>query len=199
MFRPCAAFNRASAPIGPLAYFRTGTRRDTQYGRYKAEMERALASKPNTVVARTSLILTLGDGSVRPQHGKGVKFVADALAGSLPGQSGAFTMFTDELRCMSFSDELASALVELAAPACAFEGLIHLVADEVCNRYALACRLAAHFGMSDKIGTNIRPGLSAGSGMNRPLNCALSTDLLRSVLRETRIRGISERLPASPK
>jgi dTDP-4-dehydrorhamnose reductase len=167
-----------------------------QYGKYKVALEQALHGMPNVVVARTSLILTLGDGSATRPHGKGIKFIVDALTGTLPGQNGgAFTMFTDELRCMSFSDDLAAALVELAGPDCGHEGLIHVVADEVSNRFELARRVATHLGLSAKLGVNVRAGLSAESGMNRPLNCALSTKLLYSVIKTARVRGISERLP----
>jgi dTDP-4-dehydrorhamnose reductase len=159
-------------------------------------MEKSLEGMSNVVVARTSLVLTLGDGSATRPHGKGIKFIVDALTGTLPGQSGtAFTLFTDELRCMSFSDDFAAALVELAGPDCDHEGLIHVVADEVSNRFELARRVAAHLGLSAKFGVNVVAGLSAQSGMNRPLNCALSTELLVSVLKTVRVRGISDRLP----
>jgi dTDP-4-dehydrorhamnose reductase len=171
------------------------------YARAKADMESQLLLLPNVCVARTSLILTLGsdwDGSsVRKAHGKGVQFVLDALDGILPGQTGAIQMFTDELRCMSFSDDLAAALLELAKPSCEHQGIVHLASDEVTTRYELACRLASYFSKSDFIGKTVCAGLSSESGLYRPLNCALNTALLQSLLAgsNVHIRGLSERLP----
>jgi dTDP-4-dehydrorhamnose reductase len=167
------------------------------YAQAKADLEARLAGMPNVCVARTSLILTLGGPDLpgRTAPGKGVQFVLDALEGVLPGQSGAFDMFTDEMRCMSFSDDLAAALVQLASPGCPHRGIVHLVSDEVTTRYELACRLADRFGKRDAIGKTVRAGLSAESGMNRPLNCALRSDLLRTLLKPSgvRLRGLSER------
>lgn len=167
-----------------------------QYAKYKVEMENALAGMPNVIIARTSLILSLGDESSSNTPGKGVQFVLDALAGRGPGQQGgAFTMFTDELRCMSFSDDLGNALVELCEPSSAHtQGLIHLVSDEVQNRYELARYLAKWQGTPELVGKTVQAGLSAESGMNRPLNCALSSELLRKTLSRTVIRGLSKRL-----
>lgn len=172
--------------------------RDPKYARYKVEMENALHGMPHVLIARTSLILSLGNEDAGIPPGKGVQFVVDALQGKAPNQNGPFVMFTDELRCMSFSDDLGAALVEIAGQ----EGnifrhrVVHLVSDEVTNRYELACRLARHFDMSEAINRFVIAGLSAESGLNRPLNCALSNNLLKSLLKTTRIRGLSERLPS---
>eukprot|EP00180_Rhodochaete_pulchella_P003231 Plantae.Rhodophyta-Rhodochaete_pulchella.ctg53560.p1 GENE.Plantae.Rhodophyta-Rhodochaete_pulchella.ctg53560~~Plantae.Rhodophyta-Rhodochaete_pulchella.ctg53560.p1 ORF type:complete len:114 (-),score=11.28 Plantae.Rhodophyta-Rhodochaete_pulchella.ctg53560:121-432(-) len=100
-------------------------------------------------------------------------------------------LFTDELRNMTFSDDLGSALVELANPNCSFQGILHLVADEATNRYELSLLLAKNLSLTS---FNVKPGLSAESGLNRPLNLSLDTTLVRSVLKRTRLRGVSERL-----
>lgn len=174
------------------------------YAHAKVEMEKKLLEiEASICIARTSLILTLGDvvgmetSSVRPGHGKGIRFVLEALEGTLPGKTGAVEMFTDELRCMSFSDDLAVALVHLAQPSCSFRGIVHLVSDEVANRYDLACRLAKFSGLENEIGRTVKAGLSAESGMDRPLNCSLRSDLLTVLLKGSgkRVRGLSERLP----
>lgn len=156
------------------------------YGKYKKEMEdKLLQLSGQVVIARTSLILTVDGG-----FGKAVQFVVDCLE----GKHGEIEIFTDELRNMSFSDDLGRALVELGKKRCQFSGVIHLVSDEVTNRWDLTQRLAKRLGMEDKLGVTARSGLSANSGLNRPLNCGLSTELRRKVL-ETNIRGVSERLP----
>lgn len=159
------------------------------YGRFKVEMERELANISSAIViARSSLILTLGDGKEVP-HGKGVRFVVEALE----GRHGEIELFEDELRSMSFGDDLGRALVELASPSCAHRGVMNLVSDETTNRWELAKLLARKLGMEKMLGVHAKCGLSKNSGMNRPLNCALSSDLARKVL-TTKIRGVSERL-----
>lgn len=159
------------------------------YGRYKVEMEERLGRlSGGVVIARTSLILTMDKGG---EYGKGVRFVVDCLE----GKHGEIEIFTDELRNMSFADDLGLALVELAKRDCPFKGgVINLVSDEVTTRWELAKRVAAKLGMEDKLGGVVKSGLSAKSGLDRPLNCALSTELRNRVLK-TNIRGLSERLP----
>lgn len=159
------------------------------YGRFKVDMERELANISSAIViARSSLILTLGDGADVP-HGKGIRFVVEAIE----GRHGEIEIFEDELRNMSFGDDLGRALVELASPSCAHRGIINLVSDETTNRWELAKLLAKKLGKEDLLGVHAKSGLSKDSGMNRPLNCALSSDLAKKVL-NTKIRGISERL-----
>lgn len=168
------------------------------YAESKAEMEAQLSGMKKCIVARTSLILTLGSpSSIRKGHGKGIDFVVNALAGSLPGQKGAFDMFTDEKRNMSFSDDLAVALIALAQSPDPVPSVVHLVADEVASRYDLACRLAHHIKLPDAIGKTVQAALSRESGLNRPLNCALDTARLRALLEPAglRIQGLSEKLP----
>lgn len=159
------------------------------YGKYKVEMEQRLGRlSGGVVIARTSLILTMDKG---PDYGKGVRFVVDCLQ----GKHGEIEIFTDELRNMSFADDLGLALVELAKKDCAFKGgIINLVSDEVTTRWELTKRVAVKLGLEDKLGGIVKSGLSAESGLNRPLNCALSTELRNRVLK-TNIRGLSERLP----
>jgi dTDP-4-dehydrorhamnose reductase len=146
-------------------------------------------------VARTSLILTLGgeDGD----DGKGLRLVAEALRGlHSSDERGPFVLFTDELRSMSFGDDLGRALVALASGRGRGVGIVHLAADEVATRWELAVRLARRSGLGDAAGVTVVPGLSSESGMGRPLNCALNVELLGKLLDGSgaRIRGLSERL-----
>lgn len=156
------------------------------YGKYKAEMERRLMElSGKIVIARTSLILTVDEGA----YGKGAQFVVDCLL----GKHGEIEIFTDELRNMSFSDDLGLAMVELAKDECGHVGFIHMVSDEITNRWELAKLLAKKLGIEEKLGVHAKSGLSAESGLNRPLNCSLSTELTQVVLK-TKIRGVTERL-----
>ncbi|CAN8067426.1 unnamed protein product [Agarophyton chilense] len=156
------------------------------YGEYKQQMEKQLlALSGKIVIARTSLILTMDE----PPYGKGIQFVLDCIE----GKKGEIELFTDELRNMSFSDDLGRALVELAKPQCAHLGVIHMVSDEVTNRWELAKLLAKRLSIEHKLGKFAKSGLSANSGLGRPLNCSLSTKLKNKVL-ETHIDGISERM-----
>lgn len=158
------------------------------YGKYKADMEAALrAISGSIVIARSSLILTFDENG--DKHGKAIRFVVDAIK----GKHGNIEIFEDELRCMAFADDLGKAVVELAAPGCAFTGVVHIVSDEVTNRWELAKKLARKLGLEHLLGVHATNGLSKDSGLNRPLNCALATDVTRNVL-TTKIRGITDRL-----
>jgi len=148
------------------------------YGQAKADMERALlALETDLAIVRTSLILTLEPA------GKQVDWIVAALR-----RGERRILFTDELRCPVWSDELAAALLELAQ--LDYRGLLHVAGPEITHRYALGLALAAHFGLDP---TPIVPGLSAESGLNRPLNCTLDSSRAYALLK-TPIRGVSARL-----
>ena len=148
------------------------------YGQAKADMERALlAMETDLAIVRTSLILTL------EPMGKHVDWIVSALR-----RGERRTLFTDELRCPVWSDELAAALLELAR--LDYRGLLHVAGPEVTHRYALGLALAAHFGLDP---APIVPCLSAASGLNRPLNCTLNSSRAYALLK-TPIQGVSARL-----
>ncbi|GAB4532903.1 MAG: SDR family oxidoreductase [Anaerolineae bacterium] len=151
------------------------------YGQAKADMEQALLSTDaDLVVVRTSLILTL------EPPGRHVTWIVDALR-----QGERRDLFTDELRCPIWSDELAAALLELAG--LSYRGLLHIAGLEVTHRYALGLSLAGYFGLDPAL---IRPALSAESGLNRPLDCTLNCERAYALLK-TPIHGISDRLGRS--
>lgn len=155
------------------------------YAEYKSIMEEQLMGlSSKVIIARTSLILTLEEGYV----GKGVQFVLDCIN----GKRGEIELFTDEWRNMSFADDLGKAMIELSKPECKHTGLLHMVSDEVTSRWEIAQLLAKELGLEHLLGKHAKSGLSSKSGLNRPENCALSTDLRKSVLK-THIRGVSER------
>eukprot|EP00871_Galdieria_phlegrea_P001802 jgi/Galph1/2622/GphlegSOOS_G1278.1 len=161
---------REEDPVSPI----------TPYGQFKAEMERQLLNLGGDIlICRTSLILTLFP------PGKAVQFVLNAFE-----EENAIELFTDELRNMSFSDDLGPALCELAVPGHPTKGLLHLCCDEPVSRYDLALHLAPLFKKNER---NIKTAKSASSGLNRPLNLSLDNGQAKSVLK-TRIQGVPERL-----
>jgi len=148
------------------------------YGQAKADMERVLLEmEADLVIVRTSLILTL------EPMGRHVAWIVDALRQGEPR-----ALFTDELRCPIWSDELATALLELATRD--YRGLLHIAGPEVMHRYALGLGLADHFALDSSLFT---PALSAESGLNRPLDCTLNCDRACRLL-ETPIQGVSARI-----
>jgi dTDP-4-dehydrorhamnose reductase len=148
------------------------------YGQAKADMEHALlAMGTDLVIVRTSLILSL------EPMGKHVTWIVDALR-----RGEARNLFTDELRCPIWSDQLAAALLELIT--LDYRGLLHVAGPEVTHRYALGLALADYFGLDSSL---ITPGLSAESGLNRPLNCSLNCNRAYRLLK-TPILGVYTRL-----
>jgi dTDP-4-dehydrorhamnose reductase len=151
------------------------------YGQAKADMEHAvLALGTDAVIVRTSLILTL------QPIGRHVAWIVDALR-----QGERRDLFTDELRCPIWSDELAAAVLELAS--IDYRGLLHVAGPEVTHRYALGMALAHHFGLDT---SPISPALSAESGLNRPLDCSLNCSRAYALLK-TPIHGVSHRIDRS--
>jgi dTDP-4-dehydrorhamnose reductase len=148
------------------------------YAQAKVEMEQVLAGMDaDLVIVRTSLVLSLNPMA---RH---VAWIVDALR-----RGERLDLFTDERRCPTWSDELASALLELTA--LDYRGLLHVAGPEAITRYALGLKLADTFGLDR---SPIRPALSAVSGMRRPLNCTLDSSHAYGILK-TRLHGPSARL-----
>ncbi|GJD10286.1 dTDP-4-dehydrorhamnose reductase [Galdieria sulphuraria] len=138
------------------------------YASCKAEMEEQLLRLGGDIlICRTSLVLTL------EPPGKAVRFILDALE-----PESNIEIFTDELRNMSFSEDLGSALCEVSVPGHPARGLLHLCSDEPDEK-------------------NIKTARSAASKQFRPLNLSLDNSKAKSLLR-TEIRGISKRLAQLP-
>jgi dTDP-4-dehydrorhamnose reductase len=97
-------------------------------------------------------------------------------------------LFTDELRCPIWSDELAAAVLELSTVD--YRGLLHIAGPQVTHRYALGTALARHFGLGTSL---ITPALSAESGLKRPLDCSLDCSRAYALL-NTSIHGVGDRL-----
>ncbi len=148
------------------------------YGQAKAEMEQVLlAMREDLAIVRTSLILTL------EPMGKHIQSIAQGLR-----RGERRNLFTDELRCPIWSDELAAALLELVS--LNYQGLLHVAGPELMHRYALGMALVRYFDLDASL---ITPALSAESGLNRPLNCTLDSSRAYSLL-QTPIHGVSARI-----
>ena len=139
----------------------------TEYGRAKADAERAvLSAHPGALVVRTSLLY----GGPRP--GPQERLAADS--------SAAF--FTDEVRSPIQVGDLADALVELAGAD--HSGVLHVAGADRLSRYELACLLAPE-------GAAIRAASISESGLVRPRDCSLAIDRARDLL-QIRLRGAHE-------
>ena len=145
----------------------------TDYGRAKADAERAVsAAHPSALIVRTSLLY----GAPRP--GGQEQAVLDAARGNT--DTG---LVTDELRCPTHVGDLAAALLELVDHDRA--GVLHVAGADTLDRHEFACLLAAARGLDPE---RLRAAKVAESGMIRPRNCALSSELARQLL-HTDLRG----------
>jgi dTDP-4-dehydrorhamnose reductase len=147
------------------------------YGAAKAAAETAVrAIMPGAAVVRTSLILGDGDG---PHE----RLTRDLIAGRATG-----ALFTDEIRKPVHVDDLAGALLEVAAGGLA--GVLNVAGAEPISRYDLGVLVAEREGLD----AAAIPAAAAPPG--RPADVRLTGDLARQVLK-TRLRGVREfiRLP----
>lgn len=139
----------------------------TPYGRAKAAAEAIVASLvPSAAIVRTSLIY--GFSPLDPR----TLWVLDSLRGRRP-----ITLFTDEVRSPVWVDQLAAALLELAARET--PGTWHLAGPQAIDRYSLGARLARAFGLDPG---GITPGLSRESGVVRPRDLTLDVEVSRERL-----------------
>ncbi|MEZ4768441.1 MAG: sugar nucleotide-binding protein [Caldilineales bacterium] len=151
-----------------------------EYGRAKAAAEALVAaSAPAAAIVRTSLVCRIDPPD------PATKWVTDSLRTGQP-----ITLFTDEIRCPIWLDDLCAALLELAAGD--FSGVINVSGPQALNRYEIGLRLAEHLGLDAR---SLTPGLSSQSRVRRPRNLTLDTSLARRLLRTT-LRSFDEGLAA---
>lgn len=133
----------------------------TDYGRSKAEAERAVAAQaPAALVVRTSLIVG-GPGCEPSRH-------------ELAALDDTLTFYDDEVRCPVQVTDLAHALLELAALDVA--GPLHVAGPEALSRAELAELIRG------------APVPRAPAPPDRPLDCSLDSSSARALLRAT-LRG----------
>ena len=139
------------------------------YGEAKAAAERIIAAHcPQAAIARTSLIF-----GIEPLDHQMRWLAADAAAGK------PVRLFTDELRCPTWVDTLALALLELAAGD--YAGLINVAAPQALNRWEFGLKMLALLGIEP--GANVRPALQVQSGLTRPADLTLKVSRAQSLLR----------------
>jgi len=151
----------------------------TPYGRAKAEAERIVARLcPEAAIARTSLIYGFDPPDPR------TLWVVDSLRNGKP-----ITLFTDEVRCPVWVEQLAAALLELAGGEVEdYSGIWHLAGAQALSRYEFGVRLAHAYGLGS---AGITPGRSRDSGTVRPRDCRLEISRAQARLR-SQLWGVDE-------
>jgi len=150
----------------------------TEYGRAKADAERGVAqAHPEALIVRTSLLY--GGPGAEPGHHECV--VLDAAAGR-----SDMAFFADELRCPVQVGDLAAALLELVDGE--RSGVLHVAGADTLDRHEFARLVAVAHGVDP---AGLRRSTIASTGLDRPRNCALSSERARAVL-QTRVRGARE-------
>jgi dTDP-4-dehydrorhamnose reductase len=144
----------------------------TPYGAAKAAAETAVqAIMPEAAIVRTSLII----GAEPYKH---VKMVLDMLTGKR-----ADALFTDEIRCPVLVNDLAAALLELAAGS--YAGVLNVAGADALSRYELGTLLARHWGYDP---ARLRAISTVESGLRRPTDVRLDIRRAQGVL-QTPLRG----------
>jgi dTDP-4-dehydrorhamnose reductase len=146
-----------------------------RYGAAKAAAETAVrAVDPAAAVVRTSLIL--GDG-----HGAHEVLTHALAAGRIRG-----ALFTDEIRMPVHVDDLAGALLELAASD--YRGVLNVAGPDALSRYDLGVLVARRDGLDP---ASLPAARSVEFTPSRPTDVRLTSARAASVLR-IRMRGAGE-------
>ena len=142
----------------------------TAYGQAKAEAERIVAELcPQAAIVRTSLIYGFNPPDPR------TRWVVDSLRDGQP-----ITLYTDELRCPVWAEQLAAALLEMAGMEEDLGGIWHLAGAQALSRYEFGVRLARAYCLDP---AGITAGQSRDSGAVRPRDCRLEAGKARTRLR----------------
>ncbi|MGN9909688.1 sugar nucleotide-binding protein [Phytohabitans sp. LJ34] len=146
----------------------------TPYGAAKAAAETAVMGlDPGAVVARTSLIVGNGDSP----HEAHVRALASGASGGV--------LFTDDVRCPIHVEDLASALLELAASP--YPGIHHVAGADAVSRHELGVLIARRDGLDEAaLPTGLRAGSGLAGGLDVRLDCAMTQSRLAGRLRGAR-------------
>lgn len=151
----------------------------TPYGAAKAAAESAVRLlAPTAAVARTSLIIG-GGGSAHE------RMVHDLAKGTHDA-----VLFTDTVRCPVHVEDLARALLELAASD--RPGVFHLAGPDALSRHELGVLIARRDGLDP---THLPAGRRADSRIPGPLDVRLDSTATQERI-ATRLRGAREFLRA---
>ena len=158
----------------------------TPYGAAKAAAETAVKGiAPAAVIARTSLII--GDGDSKHER----------LIHALAVGAAAGVLYTDEVRCPVHVDDLAAALLELAAAphagACG-AGICHVAGADAVSRHELGQLIAMRDGLDPSA---LPAGPRPATQPPRPLDVRLDGTKTQARL-TTRLRGARDFLAPPP-
>jgi dTDP-4-dehydrorhamnose reductase len=131
------------------------------YGRAKAETETLItAVNQQATIVRTSLLYDLRTADRQTAH---------LIHAANTGES--YCLFTDEIRCPVWVENLAEALLELSTKDHA--GVLHIGGPAPLNRWEFGTALLDHFGLP--VPSNIRQGTIKESGLVRPPDLTLDS------------------------
>jgi dTDP-4-dehydrorhamnose reductase len=134
----------------------------TEYGRAKAEAEAVVAAIiPAALVVRPSLIW-----GFNPLD-KQTTWLVDGMR-----NGETVTLFTDEFRCPVWVDDLADALLELAARP-DISGVMNLAGPQALNRWDFGLKLLAALGLEP--GPHVVRGTARALSLIRPRNLTLTS------------------------
>ncbi|MEV4508651.1 sugar nucleotide-binding protein [Dactylosporangium sp. NPDC049525] len=144
------------------------------YGAAKAAAEEAVAAvDPGAALVRTSLIVSGGRGELSRHERTCLDLAKGAASGAL---------FTDEIRCPIAVDDLAAALVKVAATD--YAGVLNVAGPEALSRHDLGVRVALRHGLDPAA---VPASTLAESGLHRPgkvvLDSSAAVGLLGLTLR----------------
>lgn len=142
------------------------------YGAAKAAAEEAVAAvDPGAALVRTSLIVSGGPDRGRPLS-RHERTCLDLATGAAAG-----ALFTDEIRCPIAVDDLAEALVALAATDHA--GVLNVAGPEALSRHDLGVRVAGRHGADPAA---VPASTIAESGLTRPARVVLDSSAAGKLL-----------------
>jgi dTDP-4-dehydrorhamnose reductase len=139
------------------------------YGAAKAAAEEAVAAvDPGAALVRTSLLVSGGRGELSRHERTCLDLARGAAEGAL---------FTDEIRCPIAVDDLAAALVALAATDHA--GVLNVAGPEALSRHELGVRIARRHGLD---AAAVPAATLAASGLTRPGRVVLDSSAAGKLL-----------------
>ncbi len=148
----------------------------TPYGAAKAAAETAVSAiAVQAAIVRTSLIISSEPLDLQ------TRLVHDLVSGARSGH-----LFTDQYRCPIGADELAGAILELAAND--YAGVINVAGTDALTRYDLGCLIARAYQLD---ATKLTGATVATLSTPTVADVRLDSSLARSLLK-TPLRGIRE-------
>ncbi len=144
----------------------------TLYAVSKADAEKNVAaSGANAVLVRTSLIY--GFKPLDPR-------TRSVLRGEIPN------LFTDEMRCPIWVDNLCEALLELAENE--YRGILNVAGTQALSRYEFGVKLMRALNADS---SHLIPTASSQSGVIRPRDCTLNVSRAQQVL-QTKLESVNK-------